>query len=162
MEPIRKGLKKAASFLNVLGAGALVMCTVISFVNVVARYVFNSPFSWGDELTVLMLAWFVYLPQAALEYGDKQLQLTVVYNAVGRRVRLVFNILRSLVTAAMGLSICYWGYKVIMMNYELAGKTMALRLPLWITYIILPLSMLLVALVRIFDLLVEGEVKKPC
>jgi C4-dicarboxylate transporter DctQ subunit len=162
MESIRYGLKKAASFLNVLGAGALVICTAISFLNVVSRYVFNSPFSWGDELTVLMLAWFVYLPQPALECEDKQLQLTVVYNAVGPRVRVVFNLLRSLVTAAIGLFICYWGYKVIMMNYGLAGKTMALRLPLWIIYIVLPLSMLLVALVRIFDLFVKGEVKKPC
>lgn len=162
MKAICAGLKKIASFFSVLGAGVLVICTAISFVNVVSRYVFNSPFTWGDELTVLMLGWFVYLPQPALESDNKQLQLTVVYNAVGPRVRLVFNVLRSLVTAGLGLFICYWGFRLIQMNYELGGTTMALRLPLWIIYLILPVSMLLVALVRIFDLFVEGGAKKPC
>ncbi len=160
MRSIRYGLKKISSFLNVMGAVGLFICTAISFINVISRYIFKSPFSWGDELSVLMLAWFVYLPQPALESTNKQLQMTVLYNAVGGRVRRVFDILRSLVTTCLSLFICYWSCDLILMNYELGGRTMALRLPLWITYLILPISMLFVALVRIFDIFLKGRRRK--
>lgn len=158
MNTTRIVMKKVSSFLNIIGAVILVICTVVIFFNVVFRYCFNSPFRWGDEFSILMLGWFVFLPQASLELKNQQLQMTVLYNAVNQRVRTVFNALRSSITAILGLYLSYWCYKVILLNYQIGGTTMAMRLPLWITYLVVPICMLMIALIRIFDFFVKGEV----
>jgi len=56
---------QARSFIDTIEetviAFLLGMMTIVTFANVVARYVFNSNILWALELTVFMFAWLVLL-----------------------------------------------------------------------------------------------------
>ena len=63
-------------------AVCLGLMTVITFANVIARYVFNSNILWALELTVFLFAWLVLL---GASYGVKKhfhIGVDVVINLV--------------------------------------------------------------------------------
>ena len=72
------------------------LMTLITFANVVARYVFNSNILWALEATVFLFAWLVLI---GVSYGVKKsihLGVDVVLNIVSRPVRRVMTIIAVL------------------------------------------------------------------
>ncbi|TVT48043.1 MAG: TRAP transporter small permease [Denitromonas halophila] len=67
--------------------------TLITFANVVARYVFNSNILWGLEVTVVLFAWLVLVGAA---YGVKRtfhIGVDVIINLLPPPVKKVFALL---------------------------------------------------------------------
>ncbi len=82
---------RLGEFVNSLEENAIAillgLMTVITFANVIARYVFNSNILWALEVTVFLFAWLVLL---GMSYGVKKsmhLGVDVVINAVSPGVR---------------------------------------------------------------------------
>jgi C4-dicarboxylate transporter DctQ subunit len=73
--------------------------TVITFANVIARYVFNSNILWALEATVYLFAWMVLLGASYCVKINAHLGVDVVANLVGPGARKVF----ALFAAAMCL-----------------------------------------------------------
>lgn len=70
-------------------AALLGLMTLVTFVNVVMRYVFNSGLVWGLELTLILFAWLVMF---GISYGFKitmHLGVDAVLNVVSRGTRRV-------------------------------------------------------------------------
>ena len=58
----RSGLARAINTLEeTLIALILGLMTLVTFINVVLRYGFNSSFIWGLEVTLILFAWLVIL-----------------------------------------------------------------------------------------------------
>lgn len=67
------------------------LMTLITFANVVARYVFNSNILWGLELTVFLFAWLVLI---GCSYGVKKgfhIGVDVLVNALPPRPRRILT-----------------------------------------------------------------------
>jgi len=74
-------------------AVTLGLMTLITFANVVARYVFNSNILWGLELTVFLFAWLVLI---GCSYGVKKsfhIGVDVLVNALPVRVRRITTLI---------------------------------------------------------------------
>ena len=88
------------------------LMTLITFANVVARYVFEDNILWALEVTVFLFAWLVLM---GMSYGVKKhvhIGVDVVINAVSAPVRKVLAIISiglSLAFAVM-LMIGAWDY----------------------------------------------------
>ena len=88
------------------------LMTLVTFANVVARYVFEANILWALELTVFLFAWLVLM---GMSYGVKKhvhIGVDVVINAVSppvRRVMAIISIALSLAFATM-LMIGAWDY----------------------------------------------------
>lgn len=79
------------------------LMTLVTFANVVARYVFNSNILWALELTVFLFAWLVLL---GASYGVKKtlhIGVDVVVNAVPAPLGKIMTILAW--TACMAFSL---------------------------------------------------------
>ena len=79
------------------------LMTLITFANVVARYLFNSNILWALEVTVFLFAWLVLL---GMSYGVKHsmhLGVDVVVNAVSPGAKKILAILA--VTACLAFSL---------------------------------------------------------
>jgi C4-dicarboxylate transporter, DctQ subunit len=141
------------------GATALVVATtLIVFINVVFRYVFNSPLSWRDELSTFMQLWFVLLPQIWLEYSDDQLQLTILVSRIKNvTFHKILKLGRSLIVFVINPYLAFYGLKVVLQNYRLGSKTFILEMPYWIVFMILPVSLMLMVIGRLAALMGEGE-----
>ena len=73
------------------------LMTLVTFINVVMRYGFNSQLIWGLELTLVLFAWLVLF---GISYGFKvvsHLGVDALLNLVGKPARRRLGILAALV-----------------------------------------------------------------
>ncbi len=93
-------------------AGILGLMTIITFANVVARYVFNSNILWALETTVFLFAWLVLLGASYCVKTRAHLGVDVVLNLVSpvpRRILALLAVAASLVFSIL-LLIGSWNY----------------------------------------------------
>lgn len=79
------------------------LMTVITFINVVLRYVFNHSLIWGLEVTLIFFAWLVLL---GISYGFKvtsHLGVDALINMFDRPVKRVLAIIAALCCLAYAL-----------------------------------------------------------
>jgi C4-dicarboxylate transporter DctQ subunit len=142
--------------------------TLITFANVVARYVFNENILWALEVTVFLFAWLVLM---GVSYGVKKhihLGVDVLVMRVGSGTRKVLTIIAVLACLAFSLLLLkgswdYW-YPFVTEQAFLETDDVPMpdtlqflsgwmnegeeyeKLPRFIPYFILPLSMALLTL----------------
>ncbi len=100
------------AFEETLIAFFLGAMTLLTFANVISRYVFNDNILWALELTVFMFAWMVLV---GASYGVKKhfhIGVDVVINMVSEKHRKLFAILSVLacLTFSVLLLIGSWNY----------------------------------------------------
>jgi len=144
------------------------MMTLVTFANVVARYVFNSNILWALEVTVFMFAWLVLL---GVSYGVKKsihLGVDVLLNIVPPPVRKAMTIAAVLACLLFSLLLLkgsweYW-YPFVSKRAFLETEDVPMpdllqffsvwlnegeryeKMPRFIPYFVLPLSMALMTL----------------
>ena len=89
-----------AKFEENLLALLLGLMTLVTFANVVARYVFNSNILWALELTVYLFAWMVLLGASYAVKVGAHLGVDVVINAVSPRLRRMLGLISVTVCLA--------------------------------------------------------------
>jgi C4-dicarboxylate transporter DctQ subunit len=90
------------SFEETLIAVILGLMTIITFANVVARYVFNSNILWALELTVFLFAWLVLLGMSYCVKHSAHLGVDVVITAVPPPIKRILALLA--VTACLAFA----------------------------------------------------------
>ena len=133
-------LKRAA---DALGVALFTAMFGVFLVQIVARFVFNRPLPWTDELAVALYVWVILWASAAIVPEREQVVFDLVWNSVNRRTRQVMRIAGNLLIG--GLSLCAipasWDY----VHFMAREGTPVLGLPFM--WVFLPFVLLLAALV---------------
>ena len=142
--------------------------TLITFANVVARYAFNDNILWALEVTVFMFAWLVLLGASYAVKKQIHIGVDVVTSHVGPKTRRVLAILAVLACLAFSLLLLkgawdYW-YPFVTKRAFLETDDVPMpeflqflsdalnegeryeRMPRFIPYFVLPLSMALLTI----------------
>lgn len=151
MYQLGKSTRKLMALLDNMACVLLALITAFGFINVVLRYVFARPISWSEEMSVLGLAWMVYLSQGLLEADNDQLRMTALYRAMGWKIRQIVNGFRTALTIALSGYLLYAGAKVTYRNYNMETVTQSLGLPLWIAFLAVPVAFACIILARAID-----------
>lgn len=91
-------------------AALLGLMTVITFANVIARYLFNSNILWALEITVFMFGWLVLLGASYAIKKHAHLGVDVIINMLeppGRRILGLISVAACLVFSLLLLKGCY-------------------------------------------------------
>lgn len=133
-------LKGAA---NVIGGGLFLALFLVFVAQVTARFVFNKPLPWTDEMAVILYLWVILWATATMVPAREHVVFDLVWNAVGRRARQVMQILGQLVIGGLAAAAipATWDY-VSFMRRE---GTPVLDMPFF--WVFLPFVLLMVALV---------------
>jgi TRAP-type C4-dicarboxylate transport system permease small subunit len=92
---------------------AMMVMVVITTVSVFFRYVLGSSLPWVTELTRYLLVWLGLVGAAlALEY-DEHVSISFVYDRSPRKVKVVLDLIRYLMTG-------YFAYIMITAGYQFA------------------------------------------
>ena len=78
--------------LSAVGVVCVVMMMILTTADVVARYVFNSPTMWADEMASYLLIAIVFLGLGQNLRTDGHIRIDVVTNLVTPRFRLVLDV----------------------------------------------------------------------
>lgn len=124
----------------------LAAMTLVTFVQVVLRYVFNAGFAWALELTIFLFAWLVLFGMA---YGVR----------VGAHIGVDLLVKHLPATIAKGVGIvsialcmfyaailAYGGYQDVDLLLLIGIEAEDLPVPLWIPKLILPIGFALLFL----------------
>ena len=84
MNPIRSHLRR---FANAVGAGLFAALFLVFMVQVIARFGFNRPLPWTDEVAVMLYVWVILWAAAFIVPEREHVMFDLVWNAVGPRTR---------------------------------------------------------------------------
>jgi C4-dicarboxylate transporter DctQ subunit len=132
----------------------LAAMTAITFVQVIARYLFNYSFVWALELVTVLFAWLIFL---GMSYGVRvhaHIGVDALVRAVGpRTARVMAGIAAALCTAyALILLGGAWAY--VQKIYSIGIEMQDIPAPQWVPRAVLPVGFALLAL-RVIQLLVR-------
>ena len=88
------------------------LMTVITFANVIARYVFNDNILWALEATVFLFAWLVLLGASYAVKRSLHLGIDLLINALGPAARRVLGLVSVLACLAFSILLLVgsWDY----------------------------------------------------
>ena len=122
--PLVTPVDRFVSAVSRLAMFLTVVVVVITFYEVVMRYLFQSPTLWVNELT-LWLGSVIFLVAGAYTMQRRaHIRITAVYDIAPRTVRLIFDIVAVLVVVAYAGMMIYAGFDVAfdtLMRWERFG-----------------------------------------
>lgn len=68
---------------------------LLTIVNVISRYAFNSPLPWAQELSIAMFIWFIYIGVSSTMKRDGHVGVDFVILLLPRPLRIVGEIIRA-------------------------------------------------------------------
>jgi len=128
----------------------LALMTLITFSQVVARYVFETGFGWALELTTYLFAWLVLFGVA---YGIKvgaHIGIDIVVRQFPHHVRRIVGLLAVLCCCAYCIILLVGAIGYVYKLYSIGIEAQDLPIPRWIPFIMLPLGLAL-ALLRLLQ-----------
>ena len=85
---MRTWLKRGA---EAVGGGLFVLLFLVFLVQIVARFGFDRPLPWTDELAVVLYVWVILWSTAFVVPQREHVAFDLVYNAMPASVRRVFR-----------------------------------------------------------------------
>ena len=83
--------------LRTAAGAALAVAGIIMFVQVVARYGFDAPLPWPEELATLLFSWLIFLGAATVQRTDSHLSVDTLRQMSGPVVQAWLDAVRRLV-----------------------------------------------------------------
>lgn len=144
----RSPLLKALSVLDrgivwfeaaVLSGGVLGMAAV-SIANVVGRELLGNSLAFADEVNQ---AFMVLITFVGIGFGvrhARHIRMSALYDQLGGRVRKTLLVIISLVTAVLLLALAWFGFQYAQHVWRTGSVTPALRMPLYLVYLWVPVG----------------------
>lgn len=142
----------AMRLLMGISGAMFVAGTLLTFVNVVMRKVFNHPWVGTEELDGIMLVILVFLPLAYLEWTNRHLTVSILYDLFPMQLKFWCRKLQHLVILGIAVYITAATWDVVIRNFEAGNKSASLGIPLYICYLILFVGFALTALTKLFQI----------
>ena len=119
--------------------------TLLTFVQVVARYVFNDSFVWVMEATGIMFAWLIFI---GMSYGVRvgaHIGVDALVKSLGARpARNVASVAAAL-CIVYALIVAFGGYQYVYKMYSIGILMQDIPIESWIPRMVLPIGFLLLA-----------------
>ena len=149
---------------KVLASALLATIVLLIFGNVFMRYVMNASLSWGEELTLWLFVWFVWIGVSYAFHTGDHVRITVLRDLLDERARLYADAVIALLVLAFLIVLTLECIKLIMMPFVASQTSVVLGLPIPILYASAPVGAGLSAirvvqhLIRTLRLLAENKV----
>ena len=117
---------------------------LVTFSQVVARYVFNSGVVWALELTTFLFAWLVLL---GVSYGirvNAHIGVDAFVQLFGTRARRVFGLIVIAAGLTYGVLMFVGSWNYVARMYQIGIEAVDLPVPRWIPLAVLPIGVALI------------------
>lgn len=112
----------------------------ISLYSVFMRYVIGASQSWATEIYTMLLVWAIFIGFSTALKEDKHIAIEIMYDKSGPKMRKVSQVITLLVGVGFSLFIVWTGMEMVLTAYSQEIKTIDLGFPIWINYLIMPIS----------------------
>jgi len=145
---------------EIIAAACLIVMTILTFSNVVARYIFSASFSFSEEITTYLFVLLSLLGTAIAAKRGAHLGLSIITDAVGPKVRKALNCIGFFIATVFCLAIFWYGIGMVQNQRMLGQVTAGMQWPEWIFGSFVPIGAFF-ATVRFAEVLVKEIKSKP-
>ena len=135
--------------LQVISTIILVVIVAINGVNVVGRYVFSSPISWGEEVMLYLMIVAVFLAVPAVTWDGAHLRMDLLARALPPLARRIIETLTDLISLGVAGLFVYVSVPIVLQLFEFNQRSDAAEIPVAIPQSAIPIGFTLVALALI-------------
>ena len=124
----------------------LALMTLITFGQVIARYVFDYSFVWALELVTFLFAWLIFL---GMSYGVRvgsHIGVDALVKALGPRAARIVGAIATLLCIVYSMIGLVGSWRYVTTMYGIGTLAQDLPIPVWIPQVVLPLGFGLLAL----------------
>ena len=142
-----RGLGRALTLVeNVVASAALAAAAGIAIVAVILRYVFNYLIFWSEEAVIYLVLLSVFVGAVITLRHDEHVRVDLLPVFLKGRLKLGVQVLASLLTLLYLGVLGAYGWMLLFEPATTGTVTPALKLPLWVVYLALPLGFTLMFL----------------
>ncbi|HET7521943.1 MAG TPA: TRAP transporter small permease, partial [Bacillales bacterium] len=125
--------------LQVIIVVCLSITVIITFLQVLFRYVFDMAFGWSQEVLMISFLYSVFFGAALALKNNEHLQVDIL-DKVSERIKKVLKVIEMIIIGAMIIAFIFYGWMLVLNNLE-AGTILGV-LPIKVAYVnmVLPLS----------------------
>lgn len=119
--------------------------TLVTFMQVVARYVFNYSFVWALELTGVLFAWLIFI---GMSYGVRvgaHIGVDIAVRSLGARTARIVGSLAAVLCIIYALIVAWGGYQYVAKMHDVGILMQDIPVQQWIPRVVLPLGFALLA-----------------
>ena len=145
---------------EILAAVCLVVMAILTFANVIARYLFSASFSFSEEITTYLFVLLSMLGTAIAAKRRAHLGLSIVTDAVGPKAEKILRIIGYVAAVLFTGAIFYYGIRMVMNQRMLGQVTAGMQWPEWIFGSFVPIGAFF-ATVRFIQVLIEEIRRNP-
>lgn len=142
---------------KVLGTILVILMTVMVIAvlwQVFSRYVMQSPSSITEELARYLLIWIGILGAAYAAGQQEHLSINLLEEKLDKSNRKKLKIFINILIIFFGITVLIiGGGNLVYVNYLLGQSSAALEIPLYIVYLVVPISGLLVIVYKVNEIM---------
>lgn len=148
---MKNALKKLVNGYNHLEEKLLVFSLIVTvaliFMQVIMRYVFNNSFSWSEELARYIFIWQCWLGTSLAFRDGRHIKITIIEDALkSERAKAAFRMIGHITMLAFCVFVVIYGWEVCSQQMQLGRISAGTKIPMWIVYLSLPFSNLVVGI----------------
>lgn len=116
--------------------------TLLAFINVVLRYVFDGGWAWAGEMTNYLFIWSAFFAAA---YGFRKgihISVTILIEKFPAPIAKAYLVFSSALTTVFLMFIVVYSVQYLQVMYELDFMSVDLGVPQWIPMAVLPIAFL--------------------
>lgn len=114
--------------------------TLIIFIEVIRRYVFNSSSTWGGETAVYAFIWMTYIAMAKGVKTRSHLSVDIVFRKLNRVGQFFILVLSDFCFLVLAVTVFYFSIGPIGSSIEFNQTMMGLNIPLAIALVAVPIG----------------------
>ena len=129
--------------------------TLVTFIQVVMRKVFNNSLSWSEELARYLFIWTIYI---GISYGvkmDKHVAVDAVYSYMPKGVKKYYAMIAYALFLLFAVAIVYYGVTVVGMQISSGQVSPAMGLPMQYVYVA-PVVGMVLTVIRLVQKIIEA------
>lgn len=104
--------------------------SIIIFIQVVCRYVFQNSLTWSEEMARYMFVWLVYFSVSYTARREKHIRIDAAINLYPKKARPYIEILSEVIVLGFAIFIAVTGYTVFGKIAWSGQMSPAMRIPM--------------------------------
>lgn len=121
--------------------GSLVFTTLVIFAQIIMRSVFNNSLTWSEELTRYVFIWQIWMGVSIAQRDKQHIKVELLFSLIkNEKAKSVIDIVATTIWVAFSAFLLVNGSELVRQMMSRGNVSGAMRLPMYIVYIVLPLS----------------------
>ena len=156
----RKFISGMGKTIDVIAILLMLAMVGVVFYQVIMRQIFERPPIWGEEISVSLMVWFVFLGIALGLQENLHIGITMFVSKLPKKVQFVLEIFVNLLILIFAVILLVYGYSLASQMFGFGTAMPATGLPAAIHYTVVPISGAMMGLItvgKIAGLIIDGK-----